>query len=161
MSVTSICIVGSVKAAMQAHAVTVLVVLVALSAIPIEPAMLTLTTNSTENCGKGLTHNGVFVLVEYRLIETQSSPWTLLQSISLNATGLPIIYTTVTLYLLFSLHNHTVGFTKSQTDIFVPLSNDTVQLRIVQPEHGGGSCNCWEVDELSFTSTNGSSLNIS
>ena len=89
---------GAVIAAMKAHTVSVLVVLVALSATPIEPAMLTLTTNSPENCGKGLTHNGVFVLVEYRLIETQPSPWTLLQSISLNATGLPIIIITTAIY---------------------------------------------------------------
>ena len=26
--------------------------------------------------------------------------------------------------------------------------NDCVQLRIVQPEHGGGFCNCWGVKEL-------------
>ena len=27
-------------------------------------------------------------------------------------------------------------------------SNQCAQLRIVQPEHGGGSCNCWGVKEL-------------
>ena len=26
--------------------------------------------------------------------------------------------------------------------------NNSVQLRIVQPEHGGGSCNCWGVNRL-------------
>ncbi len=155
---------GAVIAVMQAHTVSVLVVLVALSATPIEPAILTLTTNSPENCGKGLTHNGVFVLVEYRLIETQPSPWTLLQSISLNATGLPIYTTARSIPICIMFHNHTVGFTKSQIDIITPgnlLPNDTIQLRIVQPEHGGGSCNCWGVDKLGFTSTNGSSLNVS
>ncbi len=25
---------------------------------------------------------------------------------------------------------------------------DSVQLRIVQPEHGGGLCNCWEISKL-------------
>ncbi len=25
---------------------------------------------------------------------------------------------------------------------------DAVQLKIVQPEHGGGLCNCWEISEL-------------
>ena len=29
-------------------------------------------------------------------------------------------------------------------------SNNSVQLRIVQPEHGGGSCNCWGVKELAI-----------
>ncbi len=31
--------------------------------------------------------------------------------------------------------------------------NDSVQLRIVQPEHGGGSCNCWTVKQLMFKAT--------
>ncbi len=28
---------------------------------------------------------------------------------------------------------------------------DSVQLRIIQPEHGGGLCNCWEVSKLQVT----------
>ena len=28
---------------------------------------------------------------------------------------------------------------------------DAVQLRIVQPEHGGGLCNCWEISKLLVT----------
>ncbi len=46
--------------------------------------------------------------------------------------------------------NGTVTVTNSTEDIS---SNDTaaaVQLRIVQPEHGGGSCNCWGLDEVSI-----------
>ncbi len=29
-----------------------------------------------------------------------------------------------------------------------------VQLRIVQPEHGGGSCNCWRMNEISINEHN-------
>ncbi len=46
---------------------------------------LTLITDSAANCSSGLTHPGVYVLVEYRL---SSSPWTLLKGISLNNAGI-------------------------------------------------------------------------
>ena len=28
------------------------------------------------------------------------------------------------------------------------MSSDTIQFRIVQPEHGGGACNCWGVRDF-------------
>ena len=37
-------------------------------------------------------------------------------------------------------------------------SNKSVQLRIVQPEHGGRSCNCWGVKELVLTADSNNSV---
>ena len=52
------------------------------------PINLTLVTNSPLNCSAGLTHPGVFVLVEYRLVEEQTvGEWQLLDTVSLNSTG--------------------------------------------------------------------------
>ena len=39
--------------------------------------------------------------------------------------------------------------------------NNSVQLRMVQPEHGGGSCNCWGVKKLVLTgSSNGNIIEL-
>ena len=49
---------------------------------------LTLVTNSTLNCGTGLTHPGVFVLVEYRLVQGQAvGEWQLLDTVTMEPTG--------------------------------------------------------------------------
>ena len=34
------------------------------------------------------------------------------------------------------------------------VASDTVQFRIVQPEHGGGECNCWGVQDFTVQSSN-------
>ena len=39
-------------------------------------------------------------------------------------------------------------------------SSKSVQLRIVQPEHGGRSCNCWGVKELVLTTGSSDSDDI-
>ena len=39
-------------------------------------------------------------------------------------------------------------------------SNKSLQLRIVQPEHGGRSCNCWGVRELILTTGSNNSDDI-
>ena len=36
-----------------------------------------------------------------------------------------------------------------------------IQLRLLQLEHGGGGCNCWEVEELEFTFGSGQTAPIS
>ena len=36
---------------------------------------------------------------------------------------------------------------KDLNQIEISTVNGSVQLRIVQPEHGGGSCNCWRTDK--------------
>ena len=49
---------------------------------------LTLVTNSTPNCDTGLTHRGVFVLVEYRLVDGQTAgEWKLLGTANIEPTG--------------------------------------------------------------------------
>ena len=49
---------------------------------------LTLTSNSPLNCGTGLTHPGVFVLVEYCLVEGQTAgEWQLLDTVTMEPTG--------------------------------------------------------------------------
>ena len=49
---------------------------------------LTLVFNSPLNCGKGLTHPGVFVLVEYRLVEGQiAGEWQLLDTVTMEPTS--------------------------------------------------------------------------
>ncbi len=37
-------------------------------------------------------------------------------------------------------------------DITIPYGGDIchIQLRIVQPEHGGGQCNCWGISDMVF-----------
>ena len=49
---------------------------------------LTLVTNSPLSCGTGLTHPGVFVMVEYRLVEGQTAgEWQLLDTVTMEPTG--------------------------------------------------------------------------
>ena len=49
---------------------------------------LTLVTNSPLNCSDGLTHPGVFVLVEYRLVDGQATgEWQLLDTVTTEPTG--------------------------------------------------------------------------
>ena len=49
---------------------------------------LTLVTNSPLNCSEGLTHPGVFVLVEYRLVDGQATgEWQLLDTVTMEPTG--------------------------------------------------------------------------
>ncbi len=48
---------------------------------------MSLTTNSTASCDTGLTHSGVFLLVEYRLTDSETSSWRLLKTIRLNTTA--------------------------------------------------------------------------
>ena len=53
---------------------------------------LTLVTNSPLSCSTGLTHPGVFVLVEHRLIEGQTTgEWQLLDTVNMEPTGLSIV----------------------------------------------------------------------
>ncbi len=47
------------------------------------------------------------------------------------------------------------GYTLQSTD---QENVDAVQLRIVQPEHGGGLCNCWEINKLLIVIDDGSSF---
>ena len=39
-------------------------------------------------------------------------------------------------------------------------NNAAVQLRIVQPEHGGGYCNCWTVQNVMLESTNNNNIDL-
>ena len=49
---------------------------------------LTLVSNSPLNCSTGLTHPGVFVLVEYRLVDGQAAgEWQLLDTVTMEPTG--------------------------------------------------------------------------
>ena len=50
---------------------------------------LVMVTNSTLNCGTGLTHPGVLVLVEYRLAVGGKTPgeWQLLDTVTMEPTG--------------------------------------------------------------------------
>ena len=51
---------------------------------------LTLVINSAENCSTGLTHPGVFVLVEYRLVDPEGETaggWQLLETVNVEPTG--------------------------------------------------------------------------
>ena len=51
---------------------------------PVKHLNLTLVSNSPLNCGTGLTHPGVFVLVEYRLVEGQvAGEWQLLDTVTM------------------------------------------------------------------------------
>ena len=51
---------------------------------PVKHLNLTLVSNSPLNCGTGLTHPGVFVLVEYRLVEGQAAgEWQLLDTVTM------------------------------------------------------------------------------
>ena len=49
---------------------------------------LTLVTNSSRSCDTGLTHNGVYAMVEYRLVEGQTGgEWQLLDTVTMEPTG--------------------------------------------------------------------------
>ena len=51
---------------------------------PVKHLNLTLVSNSPLNCGTGLTHPGVFVLVEYRLVKVEGQTvgeWQLLDTV--------------------------------------------------------------------------------
>ncbi|XP_064400246.1 adhesion G-protein coupled receptor G6-like [Halichondria panicea] len=91
----------------------------------------TFVTNSAANCSTGLSHTGVFVLIEYRLLY---SPWKLLKRVSLDDTGSGGCF----------ISNDNVNMIVNDMD------PESVQLRIVQPEHSGGLCNCWGVKDFSL-----------
>ncbi len=78
---------------MELHAslfVALLTALLAPVVLAQDIVSLTLSTNSTANCDMGLTHSGVFLLVEYRLTD---SPWKHLEYIILTySPGLSLIY---------------------------------------------------------------------
>ena len=58
------------------------------ASLPLVPLNLSLFTNSPQNCSTGLTHPGVFVLVEYRVVEAHSvEEWQLLDSVNMEPTG--------------------------------------------------------------------------
>ena len=60
---------------------------------------------------------------------------------------------TVTIYTDadYNVTGHTRHTLQSSNQSFEQDSVDSVQLRIVQPEHGGGLCNCWEISKLLIT----------
>ena len=45
--------------------------------------------------------------------------------------------------------------------ISYPEAVQGIQLRLLQLEHGGGGCNCWELEELEFTFGSGQTAQIS
>ncbi len=66
---------------------------------------------------------------------------------------------TVTIYTDadYNVTGHTLQRSNQSSD---QVSVDSVQLRIVQPEHGGGLCNCWEISKLLVTFDNNSYFNL-
>ena len=46
-------------------------------------------------------------------------------------------------------------------NISCPEAVQGIQLRLLQLEHGGGGCNCWELEELEFTFGSGQTAPIS
>ncbi|XP_064406870.1 adhesion G protein-coupled receptor L3-like isoform X2 [Halichondria panicea] len=97
---------------------------------------ITVTSNSPLNCSTGLTYPGpAFIRVEYRWLER------------VNTSLIPNQWSTLKTMTTDDDYNVT-GHTLQSSD---QDSVDSVQLRIVQPEHGGGLCNCWEISKLLVT----------
>ncbi len=114
---------------------------------------ITVTSNSPLNCSTGLTYPGpAFVRVEYRWLERVNNSlipdqWRTLKTITAGkcCNGFSIIYS---VYYLRTDADYNSEHTLRSSD---QDRIDTVQLRIVQPEHGGGLCNCWEISKLLVT----------
>ncbi|XP_064406828.1 uncharacterized protein LOC135351685 isoform X5 [Halichondria panicea] len=108
---------------------------------------VTLVTNSPLNCSTGLTYPGpAFVRVEYRWLEWVGSD-DHDESAGDNELLMPGQWSTLRTmitYADYSVTGHTLR-SSGQDNV------DAVQLRIVQPEHGGGLCNCWEISKLLVT----------
>ncbi|XP_064406818.1 adhesion G-protein coupled receptor G2-like isoform X2 [Halichondria panicea] len=91
----------------------------------------------------GLTYPGpAFIRVEYRWLERVNNSlipdqWSTLKTMTTDAD--------------YNVTGHTRHTLQSSNQSFEQDSVDSVQLRIVQPEHGGGLCNCWEISKLLIT----------
>ena len=83
----------------------------------------------------GLTDTSI--QVQYRIIRTKVSEWKTLDEID------PIIG-----------FNGTLDLPSNESSV------ESVQFRLLQLEHGGGSCNCWRVEEA-VVMRNGSNTDIS
>ncbi len=57
-------------------------------------------------------------------------------------------------YILFTDADYNVTGQPLQSPV-IQENVDAVQLRIVQPEHGGGLCNCWDISELWLITSDG------
>ncbi len=116
---------------------------------------ITLTSDSPLNCSTGLTYPGpAFVRVEYRWLQWLESDgnneslipdqWSTLRT--MNTCKCCIVFCTYCICTIFTDADYNVtGQTLQSSE---NENVDAVQLRIVQPEHGGGLCNCWEISEL-------------